>query len=133
MGDISKNFSMWEFDCKDGTSVPEEFKPNVKRLVLEVLQPLRNYFRQPVHIHSGYRTEAYNESCGGVQNSQHLTGMAADIDFDDVSEDDVQTFVKGYMLCRHLFYKHGGGVGWYESFTHVDIRDGDHVAFWDRS
>lgn len=133
MGDISKNFSMWEFDCKDGTLLPPEYHSNAFRLVKEVLQPMRASFGRAITVHSGYRTEEYNERVDGEPRSQHLVAKAADIDIDGVSEDDVQTFVRGYMLCRHLFYKHGGGVGWYESFTHVDIRDGDHVAFWDRS
>jgi len=47
MGDLSKNFSMYEFDCHDGTPVPDEYKPNVLRLVNEVLQPLRDMLGDP--------------------------------------------------------------------------------------
>ena len=52
---------------------------NLRNLCLEVLQPLRDYVGAPVHINSGYRCKALNLAVGGVKNSQHLRGEAADI------------------------------------------------------
>jgi len=49
---------------------------------------------------------------------------------DDMPTDDVNLFVRGYMTARETFYRKGGGVGWYNTFTHVDIRDGEHLNFW---
>ena len=51
---------------------------NLLLLILNVLQPLRNYVGRPVIITSGYRSTALNKKVGGVANSQHLTGQAAD-------------------------------------------------------
>ena len=39
---LTKNFSRQEFDCKDGTIVPDKFLFNVKE-VAENLQALRDY------------------------------------------------------------------------------------------
>ena len=128
MGDISMNFSYKEFDCKDGTPVPAKLKPNIKKLVIEVLQPLRDYFKRPIHIASGYRTPAYNAACGGVKNSQHLLGTAADIQIEGLKPSETQNIVRGFMIAR----KKGGGVGWYKTFTHIDIRPGKEVIFWDK-
>ena len=50
MGDISANFSWNEFHCHDGTPVPAMYEDNVKRLVAEVLQPLRDALGKPVKI-----------------------------------------------------------------------------------
>ena len=34
---------------------------------------------EPIHINSGYRSEAVNKAIGGVPGSNHLTGCAVDI------------------------------------------------------
>lgn len=52
---------------------------NLMRLVVDVLQPLRNYLKKPVNITSGYRSHDLNNVVGGVWNSQHLIGQAVDI------------------------------------------------------
>lgn len=44
-----------------------------------VLQPLRNIYGKPIIITSGYRCAALNKLVGGVANSYHLQGNAADI------------------------------------------------------
>ena len=60
-------------------SVPEELIPNLKNLCEQVLEPLRQHVGVPVIISSGYRCPALNQAVGGVPNSQHLKGEAADI------------------------------------------------------
>ena len=52
---------------------------NLKALCMEVLQPLRDYLGKPVVISSGYRCPELNKAVGGVKNSQHMKGEAADI------------------------------------------------------
>lgn len=48
-------------------------------LVKNVLEPTRAYWNAPIKITSGYRCEALNKAVGGVANSQHRLGEAADI------------------------------------------------------
>ena len=84
---LSKNFTLEEFirsntaDRMGIDNVPkdEEVIKNLRNLCLEVLQPLRDYVGAPVHINSGYRCKALNLAVGGVKNSQHSRGEAADI------------------------------------------------------
>lgn len=57
----------------------EEVISNLQALCQNVLEPLREYFNCPVIIGSGYRSPALNKAVGGVKNSQHMTGEAADI------------------------------------------------------
>ena len=52
---------------------------NLKALCMEVLQPLRDFRGKPVVISSGYRCAELNKAVGGVRNSQHMKGEAADI------------------------------------------------------
>lgn len=54
---------------------------HLKRLCDTVLEPLRSMFgdNARVYITSGYRCPELNKAVGGVSNSQHLQGLAADI------------------------------------------------------
>ena len=62
----------------DNTPTAEAVK-NLESLVLNVLDPLREAWGGPIIITSGYRCEALNARVGGVKNSYHTRGMAADI------------------------------------------------------
>ena len=48
-------------------------------LALQVLQPLRDAYKKPIKISSGYRCPLLNKAVGGVPTSQHQRGEAADI------------------------------------------------------
>lgn len=52
---------------------------NLVLLVENILDPLRQAYGKPINVNSGYRSKALNKSVGGVSNSQHLEGKAADI------------------------------------------------------
>ena len=56
-----------------------EIIDNLATLGDTVLDPLRAAMGFPVIITSGYRCPALNRAVGGVANSRHLTGRAADI------------------------------------------------------
>ena len=53
---------------------------NLKKLIEAILDPLREWYGKPIYINSGYRSEALNKAVGSTSNSQHLLGLAADID-----------------------------------------------------
>lgn len=55
--------------------VPE----NVKALVENVLDPLREKYAKPIQVNSGYRCPKHNLAVGGTTQSQHMKGEAADI------------------------------------------------------
>lgn len=52
---------------------------NLRNLCEKVLQPLRDWYGKPITIGSGYRCPKLNTAVGGVKNSQHMTGEAADL------------------------------------------------------
>ena len=60
-------------------------KPSVQQMInlvylcAYVLEPLRVAMNEPIKIGSGFRCQALNKAVGGVYNSQHLKGQAADI------------------------------------------------------
>ena len=59
---------------------------NLRALCAEVLEPLREHIGKPLIISSGYRCKALNKAVGGVANSQHLVGEAADLCIPSVAE-----------------------------------------------
>lgn len=52
---------------------------NLIYLCKYILDPLRDAYGKPIHVNSGYRSSFVNEAVGGVSNSQHKFGCAADI------------------------------------------------------
>lgn len=51
---------------------------NINLLVDNVLDPVRDMVNAPIIITSGYRCPQVNRLVGGVDNSQHMSGCAAD-------------------------------------------------------
>lgn len=70
-------FKFEEFACKCCGQLL--FKENIEALVREVLDPVRERVGKPIVVNSGYRCPKHNEEVGGVRNSQHMKGEAADI------------------------------------------------------
>lgn len=87
MGTISKNFSYSEFERSETAEkkgivnviATAKVRDSIQALVLNVLQPLRTALGVEMHINSGYRCPELNEAVGGVPNSMHLRGEAADV------------------------------------------------------
>lgn len=59
--------------------LPDGVEANLKALVTEVLEPARQRLGIPIMVNSGYRCPKHNAEVGGVANSQHMKGEAADI------------------------------------------------------
>ena len=56
-----------------------EVKENLERLITNLLDPIREIWGKPLIVNSGYRCTQLNNAVGGVSNSNHLKGEAADI------------------------------------------------------
>lgn len=80
-----KNFSIEEL-CESATAkkhkiknIPNEYeKENIKFLIENLLDPVREYLKKPVYINSGFRSKELNEKVGGSPTSNHNFGYAAD-------------------------------------------------------
>lgn len=108
---LSTNFAVKEFACKDGSDAVLV----APRLVM-VLQSLRSHFCAAVTINSGYRTPQYNARVGGVTDSQHCYGTAADIVVRGKTPAQVAAYARQLM-------PDWGGVWVYDSFCHIDVRE----------
>ena len=124
MGDLTNNFSLWEFKCRDGSGVPDEYMDNVK-LLAKNLQVLRNHIGLPVRVISGYRSPPYNRKIGGARKSQHMVAKASDIKVSGMTPDQVRSTILQLIEEGKMMQ---GGVGRYVTFTHYDVRG--HKARW---
>lgn len=52
---------------------------NLTALVDKILDPLREAYKKPIIVTSGFRCEELNRLVGGSKTSQHRTGQAVDI------------------------------------------------------
>lgn len=78
------NFALFEFQNSQvaasrgiDNTIPDDYVPNVEQVAV-VLQSLRDFINSPVLISSGYRCAKLNGLVGGVRNSFHTIGRAAD-------------------------------------------------------
>lgn len=85
-----------------------EVESNLRKLVDNVLDPLREAWGRPITVSSGYRCPALNKAVGGVAASQHQKGMAADISAGD-REDNAKLFYLAQKLklpyCQLIWEK----------------------------
>ena len=63
--------------------LPYGIEENMLALVEEVLEPVRERLGKPIVVNSGFRCPIHNAAVGGVANSQHMKGEAADITCED--------------------------------------------------
>jgi len=115
---MSEYFKPEEFMCHCGCG-----EKDVNPKLVELLDRIRESFGKPITIMSGRRCEAHNTKVGGAKHSQHVLGNAADIKVKDVPAKEVQEY-----LMKH-FDDDCKGLGRYNSFTHIDVREGK-IARW---
>lgn len=115
---MTKNFKISEFECNCGCEMPERVKSNIEVLANQ-LQVLRDYIKKPITLTNAYRCASHNKAVGGVANSQHVTGKAADIKIKGLSSFFVAKTIEGLISEGKMIQ---GGIGTYNSFTHYDIR-----------
>jgi hypothetical protein len=111
---LSPNFKVSEFACKDGSDVIL-----INPHLIELLEKIREHFGKDININSGYRTPSYNaglskKSKKVAKKSQHMFGNAADITISGVTPKEIYNYVDSF---------HQGGLGLYSNFVHVDVRD----------
>jgi uncharacterized protein YcbK (DUF882 family) len=117
VGDLSTNFSRYEFACGCGCGLD-----TVDYQTLAVLEDVRDEFGR-VDPTSGCRCLPYNRSIGSSDSSQHVKCRAVDFVTEHGTPADVQAWIKNRFPEKY-------GVGSYDTFTHIDTRTGP-AARWD--
>ena len=98
---------------------------NLVYLASNVLEPLRKAMGEPIKIGSGFRSPALNKAVGGVSNSQHLKGQAADlcIDGDLAKGKRWFNYIRQHLPFDQLIWEHNAkGSYWvHVSFVYPDF------------
>lgn len=113
MGDLSKNFSRTEYECKCGCGFN-----TVDVELNRVMQELCNHYGKKIIITSGNRCAAYNHIVpGAAKDSQHQYGKANDFVVDGVSAVDVFEYLNERYPSKF-------GIGLYScpARIHLDVR-----------
>ncbi|OYD06740.1 D-Ala-D-Ala carboxypeptidase family metallohydrolase [Paludifilum halophilum] len=115
----TRHFAWSEFHSKDGSGFSggkvgsATVKENVRRLMYKLEALRKKAGDSPVTINSGFRSINHNSNVGGSSNSQHMYGIAADIDVSGKSVYQVRDIAR---TCGFSGNKR------YSSFNHVDSR-----------
>ena len=112
---LTLHFNSCEWECRCGCDRVLIDLDHVRKLEKE-----RVTYDKPIHIVSGYRCPAHNKAVGGAEKSQHLIGTATDVIIRGVSPVN--------LYDRWDYLGTFNGIGKYNSFTHVDSREG--TARW---
>lgn len=112
---LTRNFDSEEFKCKCGCGLN-----NVSMVLVELLQKVRDEIGVALRVNSGCRCERHNARVGGVRNSQHLKGVAADVScekggkriYEVVKELDAEGKIPEMKYC--ILYEK-------KNFVHIDV------------
>ena len=99
---------------------------NLVYLAVYVLEPLRKAVGEPIKIGSGFRSERLNKAVGGVSNSQHTKGQAADLCIDGDMKKGRRWFdyIRQHLDFDQLIWEKNPKTGNYwvhVSFVHPDF------------
>jgi len=111
MSKLSAHFNRKEFECSCGCGFA-----TVDVELLKVLEEVREHFGKSTTVNSAARCDLHNEAVGGATGSKHKLGIAADITVSGVSPSDVYDYLDGAYPLEY-------GLGSYNTFTHVDVRN----------
>tara|TARA_R110000803_G_scaffold7100_1_gene22917 strand:+ start:572 stop:1033 length:462 start_codon:yes stop_codon:yes gene_type:complete len=97
---LTDNFSLSELiksqtaERCDIYNLPDkEHIESLQKLCDNILQPIRDYFKKPVVISSGYRSPELSQKIGSSSRSQHCKGEAADLEIPGVSNKELADFI----------------------------------------
>lgn len=86
---LTRNFWLFEFE------EPGSHLVKLHPMLAIELQRLRDFIGKPIRITSGYRGHEHNAAVGGVPDSAHIYGEAADFVVDPDREDLVMQYLDG--------------------------------------
>ena len=96
----------------------EKVIENLKK-VMYILDIVRVYIGKPILVNSGYRCKKLNEMVGGVQNSMHTKGLAAD--FRTREKEDINTMFE-FLKRNQTKFKIIELIN-YKTFIHMGVSE----------
>jgi uncharacterized protein YcbK (DUF882 family) len=116
---VSPHFSLRDVSCLhcgvNGT----------KSELIDALERLRSLVARPIIVDDAYRCQIHNAEVGGVPDSMHVKGIAADIRIVGM------TCKEMYVAANELGVFGGIGVDEHKGYIHVDLRSDQHRWCYD--
>lgn len=112
-------FDRDEFKCKCGGKYCNGFPAEPKEQLVRIANQLRKNLGVPITIVSGLRCNTWNAIQGGVSNSQHMYGEAADIYAKGISQERVEAELDKIGGVRYHYAIKGS------SNVHFDVPKGN--------
>lgn len=111
-----KHFKKSEFACKCGGRFCNGYPAEIDMNMVKIADTIRARIGKPIPINSGIRCKTHNANVGGVGNSQHLFGIAADL-----GKPAGVTPTQMAAIAEELM-PNTGGIGVYSWGIHIDTR-----------
>ncbi len=117
-------FKYFKYSEFDDPTVPGSGELYMSEEFIKKLDKARGIAGVPFKINSGYRTKEHNLEVGGVANSAHTLGLAADIAITPETKQKIAS----------ALYKAGfKRLGFANSFIHVDLDKSKPQTVWNYS
>lgn len=110
-----KYFKKEEFTCKCGCGLN-----NIDLKLVKILDEIRGHFGKPMTVTCGCRCTSYNKKVGGIANSKHLRGKAADIWISGVSKSALLAKCREYVNSGRATYTYTNESNM-KYAVHIDI------------
>ena len=114
--DDIKYFSKREFQCQCGGRYCNGYPAEIDEDMVRIADKIRERLGKPIGVNSGLRCSRHTANVGGVSNSQHLYGTAADL-----GKPSGVTPAQMAKIAEELM-PNTGGIGIYSWGIHIDTR-----------
>ena len=114
--DDIRYFTRAEFKCKCGGKFCDGYPAEIDMGMVKIADEIRARIGKPISINSGLRCKAHNANVGGVSNSQHLYGNAADLGCPSGCTPTQMASIAEEIMGDT------GGIGIYSWGIHIDTR-----------
>jgi hypothetical protein len=111
MGNLSEHFSREEFVCHCGCG-----RSIIDDRLIAALEAARGIVGAPLHITSGYRCPEHNRRVGGARKSEHMAGLAADVQCSDLAALYRAAITVPEIKGVGIYLRAGGWI-------HLDVRE----------
>ena len=109
-------FTRAEFKCKCGGKFCDGYPAEIDMSMVKIADEIRARIGKPISINSGLRCKTHNANVGGVSNSQHLLGKAADLGCPAGCTPAQMASIAEEIIGDT------GGIGTYSWGIHIDTR-----------
>ena len=111
-----KHFKREEFRCKCGGKYCNGYPTEIDMDTVKIADAIRERIGKPIAVNSGIRCKTHNANVGGVSNSQHLYGKAADLCCPSGYTPSQMASIAEEIMGNT------GGIGIYSWGIHIDTR-----------